>query len=503
MSSVFAPAWDEAATDPILIAAVRGGDYPAFGILFSRHGAAARTVARQYIADASDVEDVVAEAFAKVFEVLQRGGGPDVAFRAYLFTVVRRLSYDMVNKSRTTEPTDDDVVFESAIGPLASVEEPALRDFEDGVVARAFESLPERWRSVLWYTDIEGQTPAAIAPIFGLTANGVAALAYRAREGLRQAYLQHHLSGANDPGCAPTHGLLGAYARGGLSKRERAAVDEHLESCGKCRGVILELSDVSATMRAVIAPLVLGTVGLGSLVGGLPILAGLGVAGAAVAPGATPAGSVAGGGSEGTGGASAGGASAAAPGSTAAGVVAGTGARTLSVVGAAAALTVLALGFALATGVFRSAPTPDASAPPGVSALPSPDTAPSRPSPLPTTEPDLTPTIDDAPDQRPPATGPGDPGTSNPGPGPSGPGPSPGQPPTPDPTPAPSPTSGPTPSPSPTPGRGPTSAPTPAPGPSAPPSPAPGPKPTPSPTSSPNPAPTAPPEPAPEPSEPA
>ena len=105
MASVFVPAWDDAASDPILIAAVREGDYPAFGVLFSRHAGAARTVARQYISDASDVEDVVSEAFAKVLEVLQRGGGPDVAFRAYLFTVVRRLSYDSVNKSRKTEPT--------------------------------------------------------------------------------------------------------------------------------------------------------------------------------------------------------------------------------------------------------------------------------------------------------------------------------------------------------------------------------------------------------------
>jgi hypothetical protein len=35
-----------------------------------------------------------------------------------------------------------------------------------------------------------------MAPLLGLTANSVAALAYRAREGLRQAYLQMHLSGA-------------------------------------------------------------------------------------------------------------------------------------------------------------------------------------------------------------------------------------------------------------------------------------------------------------------
>ena len=58
------------------------------------------------------------------------------------------------------------------------------------MIARAFASLPERWQAVLWHTEIEGARPADVAPLLGLTANGVAALAYRAREGLRQAYLQ-------------------------------------------------------------------------------------------------------------------------------------------------------------------------------------------------------------------------------------------------------------------------------------------------------------------------
>ena len=55
------------------------------------------------------------------------------------------------------------------------------------MIARAFASLPERWQAVLWHTEIEGARPADVAPLLGLTANSVAALAYRAREGLRQA----------------------------------------------------------------------------------------------------------------------------------------------------------------------------------------------------------------------------------------------------------------------------------------------------------------------------
>ena len=76
----------EAPSDAELISAVRGGDVDAYGTLFERHVEAARRLARQLV-PAGDAEDLVSEAFVKVLGVLQRGGGPDVAFRAYLLTV--------------------------------------------------------------------------------------------------------------------------------------------------------------------------------------------------------------------------------------------------------------------------------------------------------------------------------------------------------------------------------------------------------------------------------
>ena len=42
---------------------------------------------------------------------------------------------------------------------------------------------------VLWHTEVEGQRPAEVAPLLGMSPNSVSALAYRAREGLRQAFV--------------------------------------------------------------------------------------------------------------------------------------------------------------------------------------------------------------------------------------------------------------------------------------------------------------------------
>lgn len=369
MSELDVSVWDASSPDPLLITAVRQGDATAFGVLYARHADAARTVARQYLPDAADVEDVVADGFEKVLQVLRSGSGPDVAFRAYLFTVVRRLAFVHVDQGRRTQPTDEDYIFESAIGPLASVEEPTLRGFEDRTVALAFESLPERWRSVLWYTDIEGQTPAAVAPIFGLTPNGLAALAYRAREALRQAYLQQHLQGDVDDDCHRANALLGSYVRGGLNKRETALVEAHLDDCGTCRALVLELGDVAQSMRGIVAPLVLGITGMGALAGGLPLWG----AGAATGVGAFVSGGAIvtpdGGAGSAPGGAAGGGAGSVAAASAAG--VAGASRAAKILVGAAAVIVLAAvIATAALTGWFSGAGNTPPVADPGSAASP-------------------------------------------------------------------------------------------------------------------------------------
>ncbi|ROS72076.1 sigma-70 family RNA polymerase sigma factor [Cellulomonas sp. PhB143] len=349
MSKVEANQPESASSDAELISCARTGSSEAFGELYARHAAAALTVARQYVSRPADAEDVVADAFAKVMTILRSGKGPDVAFRAYLFTVVRRQAYDVAKGSRRAAPTDDMSMFEDAFGPMASTEEPTLAGFERSTVARAFEGLPERWRAVLWYAEVENMAPAQIAPMLGLTANGVSALAYRAREGLRQAYLQQHLSSTVSDDCRRTNALLGSYVRGGLARRETVVVEAHLESCGECGALVLELGDVSQGMRGVVGPLVLGLGAIGLM--GVPLPVGGSIAGAVLAGGLS--------GGSGVVGAAGGAAGAAGTGAGVAGAgagAAGTGAAAGAAAGAAGAAggSAAAVGGAAAGGAAAS-----------------------------------------------------------------------------------------------------------------------------------------------------
>jgi hypothetical protein len=138
------------------------------------------------------------------------------------------------------------------IGSAAEAQAEA-RD-EARMVTRAFGRLPARWRAVLWQLEVEGKAPAAVAPMFGLSANGVSALAMRAREGLRQAYLEEHV-GANIPaGCRTYAAEFGAGARGRLSQRRRAAMQEHLGHCPACQDLFTELTELNSRLGTILTP---------------------------------------------------------------------------------------------------------------------------------------------------------------------------------------------------------------------------------------------------------
>lgn len=248
-------------SDAELITLVRGGDRSAFGALYARHVAAATTLARQFARSAAEADDLVSEAFARLLDALIAGKGPDSAFRAYLFTTVRHAAFDRTRK-------DSRLQFEGDIGEhdqAVTVDDPVIAGLESDLVARAFGSLPERWQTVLWHTQVEGESPQQVGVLLGLTPNAVTSLAFRAREGLREAYLQAHLADTAAERCRATVGRLGAYVRGGLSKRENAQVEAHLAECDRCRALATELVEMNRSLRAVLAPLVLGGAAAGYL----------------------------------------------------------------------------------------------------------------------------------------------------------------------------------------------------------------------------------------------
>ncbi|TLQ45076.1 sigma-70 family RNA polymerase sigma factor [Streptomyces marianii] len=435
-----------APSDADLVLRMRGGDDSAYEELFRRHADAVRRYARTCCRDAHTADDLTAEVFARTLQAVRGGAGPEQAVRAYLLTALRRVAAAWARSARREQLVEDFAVFADQAASATGVPREdtlelgadvrAMHEAEQSMALQAFRSLPERWQAVLWHTTVEEEPPSAVAPLFGLTANATAVLAGRAREGLKQAYLQAHVSSALTSGgdCARYADRLGAYARGGLRMRAERGLRKHLETCVRCRLAAGELEQVNSGIPALLPVAVIGWFAAGYSFKAAGVVAGGAAgAGAAAAAGAASgsAGAVAGAGS-----ASGGAGGAAAAEGLAAPVKAGIAAAVAAAVGAG-------LMLALA-GEPAPAPKPRARPPVAQPVVPAPPAS-TAPSPVPPSlsVPDAGPAA--APRQPTPAV---PPAASAAGPSQARPAPAPPQPPAPVPVPFPPP--GETPSPSPT-----------------------------------------------------
>jgi len=265
----------ETRSDPELIAATRGGDTTAYAVLYERHVHAARRLARILSRDPAGADDLVSEAFAKLLHTFREGGGPDLAFRPYMLQTLRNTFYDRIRRDKRVEFTDDLTKHDSGEIYL----DPAVEGQERRYAALAFGKLPERWRMVLWHTEVEEDSPAKIATMLGMTPNGVSALAYRAREKLRQNYLTEHAADSPREECRWTVDRLGARVRGKLGDRDALKVDEHLDSCVTCNLLFAELTELNSGLRGVVAGVLLGTAAAPYLAAGTASAAGIAVGG--------------------------------------------------------------------------------------------------------------------------------------------------------------------------------------------------------------------------------
>ncbi|MET7457417.1 sigma-70 family RNA polymerase sigma factor [Streptomyces sp. NPDC005574] len=297
---VLPPPWERPWSDADLIARMRAGDDSAYEGLYRRHADAVRRYARTCCRDAHTADDLTAEVFARMLQAVRGGSGPEHSVRAYLLTTVRRVAAGWTKSARREQLVDDFAVFaaQSARGSRAADDDTldlgadvrAMHEAEQSLAMQAFRSLPERWQAVLWHTEVEDESPSEVATLFGLDANGTRVLASRAREGLKQAYLQAHVSTtlAGDEECARHADRLGAYARGSLRTRAERGLRKHLEECAKCRLAAGQLKEVAGGIPAVVPVAVIGWFGAAGYAKALGLVAGGAGAGAAgVAAGAS------------------------------------------------------------------------------------------------------------------------------------------------------------------------------------------------------------------------
>lgn len=215
--------------------------------LYEQFSSGARAHARALV-PARDVDDVVAEAFTGIVSAVSRGGGPASAPRAYVHTAVTHAAYDHGRRARHLSLLADP---EPPPAPPADIG--FSESAESAYVTRAYAALPVRWRMVLWRTEVEGMTPAQAGPLLGLSPNATAALAMRAREGLRVAWLDAH-TGEAAPGCRAYVADLAAATRGKATRRRTDRLEAHQDGCASCRDLAGRLRYLNRNLGCYLGP---------------------------------------------------------------------------------------------------------------------------------------------------------------------------------------------------------------------------------------------------------
>jgi RNA polymerase sigma factor (sigma-70 family) len=240
-------------TDDQLLVSVRAGETEAYGELWRRHVRVALAVAGRY-STIADPDDIVQEAFQAVFTAVRDGGGPTRGFRPYLARTVRNVAVS-ISRRRRAEPV-------GGLTELADRLDVSVPGHDDTstdrmVLVTAFHSLPERWRAILWMTEVEDLPVQDAAARLGIAPNAGAALVRRAREGLRRSWLAAHVGGGDPaPECRWVVERLPLAVRGDATSRHQDRIDAHTATCQDCARAALEIAAVARRLPAVLLPIV-------------------------------------------------------------------------------------------------------------------------------------------------------------------------------------------------------------------------------------------------------
>lgn len=237
-----------------LLARARAGDQSAISELYATHADRARHFARSICDSPADADDLVSHAFTRVLDLLRRGEGPTANFGAYLFTSIRNAHVDLVRRRRDTPVSDKPWMLDVPVDSIEAID----HHFDDEIAAAALQSLPSPWQRVLWHVEVEGRSAAEVAELEGMRPAAVSALAYRAREGLKLAYLDQYRTAAPlARDCEWTRPRLAKLVRDQLSPRAATKANAHLDECTACLLVVEQMREKNRRLSALYLPAVI------------------------------------------------------------------------------------------------------------------------------------------------------------------------------------------------------------------------------------------------------
>jgi RNA polymerase sigma-70 factor (ECF subfamily) len=169
--------------DNELLALIQNGNGQAFALLVERHTARFYRLAYRYLQSKEAAEDVVQDAFVKLWEnpalwQPERNS----KFTTWFYRIVVNLSLD-ARKKRKPEALADETLVADDREP---VDEMMMRAQEQKMVEKEIAALPERQRTALNLCFDEGLTNQEAAEVMGINLKALQSLIMRAKTTLKE-----------------------------------------------------------------------------------------------------------------------------------------------------------------------------------------------------------------------------------------------------------------------------------------------------------------------------
>jgi RNA polymerase sigma-70 factor (ECF subfamily) len=176
--------------DNELLALVKEGSHQAFTVLVQRHSERFYRLAYRYVQDKSTAEDIVQDAFLKLWENPERWQVErEAKFTTWFYRVVFNLCLDWSKKKR---PVDLDPEL-PVIDERDTADEAMIRNEAQRMLETEIAALPERQRTALNLCFDQGLSNQEAADVMGVNLKALQSLIMRAKTTLRErmkAYLR-------------------------------------------------------------------------------------------------------------------------------------------------------------------------------------------------------------------------------------------------------------------------------------------------------------------------
>jgi RNA polymerase sigma-70 factor (ECF subfamily) len=166
---------------------VKKGDESAFEELVSRHYHSVYNLAKRFLLDAANAEDVTQEVFLRVFRAAKTYTAK-AKFSTWLYTITKNLCFNELRKKRSVNifSIEDEMLPEMPSvddSPVSRLEKEEIR----ARVLDAVRALPANLRVAVLLLKYHGLSYEEVAEILGCTVNAVKLRIHRAKDYLAKS----------------------------------------------------------------------------------------------------------------------------------------------------------------------------------------------------------------------------------------------------------------------------------------------------------------------------